>query len=184
MKRQFVDLVKSSRSELNKKSKESKDWINKQIQTNWKGFQKTDNLFRAGAMPEIGGMYLFTYDAKTKEKLPFFDMNPLVFPIEFYKDGFLGINLHYLPPLARAALMDSLTALATDNKYNKKTKLAISYSILKAYSSQFAGFENCIKRYLYGYVRSSFHEVYAKDWDKAVLLPLQSWSVNYGKPPY
>ena len=47
----------------------------------------------------VGKMYMFFYDAKYKDTLPFFDIFPLVFPIEFYSEGFLGINLHYLPPV-------------------------------------------------------------------------------------
>jgi hypothetical protein len=56
----------------------------------------------------IGKMYSFVYDPKTKEQLPYYDIYPLVFPIEYYNDGFLGINLHYLPPVLRARLMDAL----------------------------------------------------------------------------
>jgi hypothetical protein len=116
-------------------------------------------------------------------------MYPLVFPIEFYGDGFLGINLHYLPPLARAALLSNLKRLANNNKYDDSTKLNISYELLRAHAVQFKGFENCVKRYLFAHVRSSFHQVSSSDWDKAVLLPLQRWKVNSNRkyaqqPPY
>ena len=45
-----------------------------------------------------GGMFLFFYNPKLKDKLPYYDRFPLVIPLERYADGFLGINLHYLPP--------------------------------------------------------------------------------------
>jgi hypothetical protein len=132
---------------------------------------------------------MFAYDPKYKNILPYYDAYPLVFPIEFYSDGFLGINLHYLPPLARAKLLTNLKDLANNDKYDNSTKLAISYNVLKAHSIQFNGFENCIKRYLFAHVRSSFHQVSPYDWDKAVLLPLQRWQINPNrkyarKPPY
>ena len=44
----------------------------------------------------IGRMYFFWYDPKLKDVLPVYDRFPMVFPIERYSDGFLGLNLHYL----------------------------------------------------------------------------------------
>ena len=137
----------------------------------------------------IGKMYLFHYDPKYKDTLPYYDMYPLVIPIEFYTNGFLGINLHYLPPAARASLMSKLKKVSSDDKYNDKTKLNISYEVLTLYARQFSGVDNCIKRYLFSHVRSPFHKVSAEDWDKTVMLPLQKWKVNSNKkyagtPPY
>jgi hypothetical protein len=43
-----------------------------------------------------GEMYLFAYDPKTKEDLPYYDRFPLVFPFRKVKGGFYGINMHYL----------------------------------------------------------------------------------------
>ena len=56
----------------------------------------------------IGGMYQYVYDAKTKEKLPYWDAFPLIVCINVYADGWLGLNLHYLPPILRAKLLDKL----------------------------------------------------------------------------
>ena len=56
----------------------------------------------------LGKMYFFSYDPKWKDKLPWYDRFPLIFPIERYNDGFLGINFHYLHPRDRAILMDEL----------------------------------------------------------------------------
>jgi hypothetical protein len=57
---------------------------------------------------DVGRMYMFFYDPKTKDTLPYYDRFPLIFIMEKYKDGFLGMNLHYLPLVYRARLMDSL----------------------------------------------------------------------------
>lgn len=181
----FIERLNSSRQELTESAKESGSWLKDKIQSLRNKFR----VFNQSATPTVGHMYLFTYDPKYKDVLPYYDMYPLVIPIEFYSNGFLGINLHYLPPSGRASLMDKLKKVASDNKYNEKTKLNISYEILKLYSKQFVGVENCIKRYLYSHVRSQFHQVTAQDWDKAVMLPLQRWKVNPNKryarsPPY
>lgn len=187
---EFYQLVRNTGKDLAEGAKSAINWLKDKISDITKKVKRDpNNVFTKDGTPTIGQMYMFVYDPKYKNTLPFYDAYPLVFPIEFYGDGFLGINLHYLPPLARASLMTNLKRLANNNKYNDSTKLVISYEILKAYSSQFSGFENCIKRYLFAHVRSSFHQVSPYDWDKAVLLPLQKWKINpnrkyAGKPPY
>lgn len=187
---EFYQLVRNTGKDLAEGAKSAVDWLKDKITDISKKIRRNqNNVFTKDASPEIGQMYLFAYDPKYKNVLPFYDAYPLVFPIEFYGDGFLGLNLHYLPPMARASLLTNLKKLANNDKYNDSTKLVISYEILKTYSTQFSGFENCVKRYLFAHVRSSFHQVSPMDWDKAVLLPLQRWQVNPNrkyarKPPY
>lgn len=47
-------------------------------------------------VPQIGKMYFFQYDPKLKNKLPYYDRYPLIFCVRPLKDGFHGLNLHYL----------------------------------------------------------------------------------------
>lgn len=131
-----------------------------------------DNLKLFIAQENIGQLFLYNYDAKTKDKLPYWDAFPIVFPIEMYSDGFLGINLHYLNPILRAKLLDKLYTIISDRRYDKNTKLKISYELLKG-ASRFKAFEPCLKRYLGGYVRSQFLNIPPRLWDYALLLPLQ-----------
>ena len=120
----------------------------------------------------IGRMYMFYYDAKTKEDLPYWDRFPLIFVLELYQDGFLGINLHYLPPILRAKLMDKLYDTINNNKYDDSTKLKISYQILKS-ASQFKLFKPCLKKYLTNHVRSKFFTIDVNRWDMALMLPTE-----------
>jgi hypothetical protein len=154
-----------------------------------RGKRSPESPFISKSYPIIGSMYLFAYDPKLKNVLPFWDTYPLTFVIEHYGDGFLGLNLHYLPPAARKQLLDALTSLSNNDKYDETTRLKISYRMLKAYSGQFSGYTECVKKYLYGHVRSSYQEVNPKDWGKVVLLPLQNWQTNANsrlraRPPY
>lgn len=118
-----------------------------------------------------GDMICYFYDAKTKDDLPYWDKFPVIFPIEIYSDGWLGINMHYLPPIFRARLMDKLHDLVTNEKYNDFTRLRISYDILNA-AAKFKYFKPCIKRYLAGQVRSRVIKVHPAEWDYAMMLPL------------
>jgi len=123
---------------------------------------------------DIGKMFMFFYDPKWKDELPYYDAFPLIFVIESYTDGFLGINLHYLPPILRAKLMDALYSIASDSKYNENTKLNISYRTLKS-ATRFKYFKPCVKRYLFAHVRSRYLTVEPTYWDAALMLPSESF---------
>jgi hypothetical protein len=121
---------------------------------------------------EIGQMYTFWYDAKLKDELPFWDRLPLIFPIELYKDGFLGINLHYLPLPLRAKLMDALYTAMNNTRLDKTTRILISYRILKS-ASKYRWFKPCVKRYLSSHVQSRFIRIEPREWDMALMLPTE-----------
>lgn len=122
-----------------------------------------------------GSMYLFAYDPKTKEDLPYYDRFPLVFPFRRVSDGFYGINMHYLPPLLRAKLMDALYDTANNNKMDETTRLRINYRILQS-AAKFRYFEPCVKHYLNNHVKSRFLRVDPTQWDVALFLPLERFA--------
>lgn len=182
----FQDIKAAAKGMDFKSAREAREWYRKEA-LKVTDVDRTKVMYTAepfkifqniGGASYIGKMYMFVYDAKYKDILPYFDKFPLIFPIEFYSNGFLGINLHYLPPMARARLMDALYTIANNQKFNVSTRLNISYQILKAYSRQFVRVEECIKRYRYDCVRSAFHYVNPTDWDKALMLPMQQWHLN------
>jgi hypothetical protein len=123
----------------------------------------------------IGRMYFYFYDPKTKDALPYYDKFPLVIPIERYPDGFLGLNLHYISPKQRVLLLDKLSTLLTDDNYDEKTRLRISYDYLARASKMYQA-KPCIKRYLYSHIQSRFLEITADEWDIAVMLPVESFA--------
>lgn len=121
-------------------------------------------------VPWVGRVCNFRYDAKHKETLPYWDANPVVIPIKYYSDGFLGLNFHYLDPYNRALLLDRLIA-AFESTPSERTRLTLSYELLKGVSN-LRMFKPCLKRYLSGHVKSQFMEIDREDWFQVVLLPL------------
>lgn len=118
----------------------------------------------------IGRMYHFIYDPKHKDKLPFWDRHPLVFPFRLLPNGFVGLNLHYLPPRLRARLMDQLHTIANNQKYDLTTKLRLSWKVLQA-NQRLKWMQPCVHMYLYDHLRSPLIEVYSSEWDLALMLP-------------
>jgi hypothetical protein len=120
----------------------------------------------------LGKMYFYSYDPKWKDKLPWYDTFPLVFPIERYPDGFLGLNFHYLPPKHRAILMDQLKMFANNKKYDETTKLKLTYDMLKGFT-KIKRARPTVHRYLTSKVKSKFVLVNADEWEVALFLPVE-----------
>lgn len=169
----FDKILKMSQVEIRKNSEASIDWFrekasNQKVTSNQ---LLTAGDYRDNISNQIwpGSMFLFQYDAKHKETLPYWDKFPLVFPFSYENDGFMGLNLHYLPPVMRASLMSNLMDRASPNRHQD---LKISYQILNAYSS-LRYFKPCVKRYLYSHVKSQFLYITPEEWPIAIFLPLQ-----------
>ena len=127
---------------------------------------------KRASRPFYGNLNMFFYDPKFKNKLPYYDRFPLVLPLERYSDGFLGINLHYLPIPLRVRLLDELMDFSTDTNFDKKTKINTNYQRLKNVNL----IKPTLKRYLAGQVKSAFRKIDADEFTVATLLPVQRFS--------
>jgi len=67
--------------EIAKKSILSRDWLFQRLR---------DPKIRLSKMsrPELGRMYLYCYDAKLKDTLPYWDAYPVTIVVDLYPDGF------------------------------------------------------------------------------------------------
>lgn len=119
-----------------------------------------------------GRMYMFFYDAKLKDKLPYWDMFPLVLPFRKVPDGFYGINLHYLPYAMRFKLLGRLHDFASDDRMNEETRLRVNWRILSTMSTV-APVKACVKHYLDEHVQSRFLNIKYPDWITASMLPVE-----------
>lgn len=134
-----------------------------------------DRTISPSATKFIGKMYMYFYDPKHKATLPYYDRFPLVFIIEFYDDGFLGLNLHYLPYNMRFRLFDQLLAFVNNNSFDETTRLRMSYTLLKS-MKKFRLAKPAIKRYLTSHVESKMKLVPAEDWEIALFLPVEMFT--------
>jgi len=170
----LLDRIKSSLAKegLSTRTNQAREWLRAKV-TNLKPSRQAllADRQRLKNNAIIGRMYFYFYDPKTKDKLPYYDRFPLVLPIEQYNDGFLGLNLHYIHPKQRIILLDKLSEYANNTKFDKTTKLRLSYDLLSKASKTYE-VNACIKRYLFNHVESRFLEITADEWDIAALLPV------------
>jgi len=171
-------LTEGSKTGINtKRVSEAREWFRSKAQeTTIKSPART--ITSGGILTSKarqGFMYMFQYDPKTKKDLPYYDRYPVVFPFRVTKEGFYGLNLHYLPYTYRAKLMDSLYMTVSNKKYDETTKLRISYQLLES-TSKFRFFKPCVKQYLNSHVKSRMLFVPAEQWDIALFLPVGRFS--------
>jgi hypothetical protein len=159
-------------------SRDSIEWIKEKIED----LKRPDKIataisrenMRQTRLVKIGLMYFFFYDPKTKSDLPYWDKFPLVLVLERYNDGFLGLNLHYLPVKFRIAFLSKLMKFAQLNADDDIKRMRISYEILDSLK-RYAEFRPCLKRYLYTHLRSRLLTIQPNEWDVATMLPLQQF---------
>ena len=170
----LINRIKDSLAKegLSIRTNQAREWLRSKVQTlkpSRQALLADRQRLKNNAI--IGRMYFYFYDPKTKDKLPYHDRFPLVLPIEQYNDGFLGLNLHYIHPKQRMILLDKLSEYANNNKFDRTTKLRLSYDLLSKASKTYE-VNACIKRYLFNHVESRFLEITADEWDIAALLPV------------
>jgi hypothetical protein len=177
----FTNLVKQGRQNMMRPGfVDSRDWFRQKASE----VNRINTVALMNGHPEQqralivpGSMYLFVYEAKHKDTLPYYDRFPMIFPFQVSADHFMGINLHYLPLQYRARLMDALYSLTTNKKFDEKTRLKISYDLLNS-AAKYKYFEPCVKKYLKSQMQTRFLLVPSAEWDIALFLPLERFTVN------
>lgn len=119
-----------------------------------------------------GEMYLFFYDPKHKDTLPYYDKMPLVLPFRKVQDGFYGINLHYLPYMMRFKILGLLSEYSTGK--DEDTRIQLSWRLLNA-SSRLHPAKFAVKHYLNSHVKSSLYKIPYTDWITASQLPVEKF---------
>jgi len=178
--------IEAFRAGITPRTEQSREWFRKKAQqltrVNRERLMKQDPIEQVGQM-RPGDMYMYFYDPKHKDTLPYYDKFPLVVAVEPAKDGFYGLNLHYLPPILRAKLLDSLMDNTTNKSYDESTRFKISYQILKRASTT-KHFKPCFKHYLFKHVKSRFAKVQAPEWEIATFLPTAQWEKSSAASVY
>ena len=145
-------------------TKDSANWFRKAIRKDRRpSFDRvSEGLKNARVQP--GGLFIYEYIPKNKEKIPFYDRNPCTLILEMTKDGWYGLNIHYLPPVVRAKLLAEF--------YNPRTS---GLNIAKRIGKSDLG-KRALKRYIGTQVRGRLKRVPKEDWEIAIQLPFENFA--------
>jgi len=121
-----------------------------------------------------GNMYMYFYDPKYKETLPYYDRFPLTIMVDGAPGGFYGLNLHYLNYGVRARFLDDLMGLAPKNIKDTSRLVKLRYNLLQSVR-KYKEFKPCFKHYLGEHVVSNFARVPMTEWEIAIFLPVEQF---------
>jgi hypothetical protein len=129
------DIFKKNQYDLKVASNRSKSWFQQQarmlqLQNPTPNKVLNGDPSRNVSTVQPGSLYMFLYDPKTKEDLPYYDVFPLVFPFKKTQDGFIGLNMHYLPYQQRVILLQRLMDFATNKNMDETTKIKYSWALI------------------------------------------------------
>lgn len=175
----FATLEREAfRAGITPRTKQSRDWFRKKAKTltgiSRRALMREDEIVQRNR-PGAGKMYMFFYDPKHRETLPYYDSFPLIIMVEGAPGGFYGLNLHYLPMTLRAKFLDSLMGITSDKRYDEDTTFAVSYQYLKK-AAKMKYFKPCFKHYLFEHVEGRVAMVPAPEWEIAAFLPTAQWN--------
>lgn len=177
-KRLEESLKKSNKDDV----KKSSEWLKLKAKTaskenalrrNKRKDKLLGDVSRVANKIEAGKLYLFTYDAKLKEELPYWDKNPLTIMFDVSVEGYyMGLNFHYLPPILRAKLLDAILDLPTYKTQQQRVKM--SYNIIKSFAASNLA-KPCIKKYIPSHIKGNVVEISRDEWIFIVGLPLANF---------
>ena len=127
--------------------------------------------------PNFGMMNLFYYRPKTAEKLPYYDIFPLVIPLgRRLNNGFVGINFHYLSVPQRWLLLERISMFqepslldSFDTEEGGGDVMALFWPKIK----RKRGVKPIVRRYLTKYVKSYFLKIELSEMLIAISLPVE-----------
>ena len=128
--------------------------------------------------PNYGLMNLFWYKPIHAAKLSYYDIFPLVVPFKYHRNGFTGINFHYLSIPMRVALLERLQGFEQDaDTYrqdefgNQLDKEVLGFRWQEIIGMR--GLKKTVHRYRAKYVYSNFLKIGLDDMVVASLLPVE-----------
>ena len=180
--------LEAFRKGINPRTDESRDWFRRKVQSlrriNRTQLMQEDELNLVNRQnPLIGSMNMFFYDPKHKDTLPVYDRFPLAIIIGPAEKGFYGLNLHYLPPVLRAKLLDGLMDITNNKKYDESTRFNLNYRMLQS-AAKLKYYKPCLKHYLTQHVKSRLARVQAPEWEIATFLPTADWAKGSSNQVY
>ena len=115
-----------------------------------------------------GQVLIFRYKASSRTKI--YDKYPLVLVIGKTENGFMGLNIHYVPPRDRLKLILLMNSLVYDTQDNQKIRIKI-FSLLT--KNVFAKYTNVIlNKYNTKNIMGKVKITTPEEWTNFAFLPV------------
>jgi len=165
------------RAGVTARTKQSRNWFQKKVQE--LQVPSRQSILRDSALEKTsreirGNMYMYFYDPKHKETLPYYDRFPLTIMVDPAPGGFYGLNLHYLNYGVRARFLDELMNLAPNNIKDNTRLTKLRYNLLNGVR-KYKEFKPCFKHYLGNHIASRISRVPMSEWEIAIFLPIEQF---------
>lgn len=172
----FLDAIEEGKLVL---PEETSDMTMKVIKNKSRAVGKQSVLFT----DYPGRMYAFMYRPKNIIDLPYYDFTPLVISLPRTKQMvennlFFGLNLHYIEPEFRAALIERLLRISS-RRFGEKPPpkgvglFYIDYDLIK--SLRFVFGMPCIRTYSIERIIGRPVLIPSNEWGNAVALPFENF---------
>lgn len=165
--------------DIDSKERESLIWFSTIIRDMYGDTKIDEDMLLDEVMGQVsedrkpGKVYMFRYNAKWKDRLPYWDAFPLVITLSYDRKYILGLNLHYLPPTYRNVLFQNILKYATNKRLDGRTRLKLTYRMLIS-MSKLRFFKPCIKKYLRTRIKKEVI-IPPRYWNIAVNLPVENF---------
>ena len=127
--------------------------------------------------PNFGMMNLFYYRPKGAEKLPYYDIFPLVIPMgRRLNDGFVGINFHYLSVPQRWLLLERLSMFQMPSELDSFDSEEGAGEVMALFWSKIRrkrGVKPIVRRYLTKNIQSYFLKIELSEMLIALSIPME-----------
>ena len=127
--------------------------------------------------PNFGMMNLFYYRPKGAEKLPYYDVFPLVIPMgRRLNDGFVGINFHYLSVPQRWLLLERLSMFQMPSELDSFDSEEGAGEVMALFWSKIRrkrGVKPIVRRYLTKNIQSRFLKIELSEMLIALSIPME-----------
>jgi len=164
------------RAGIQGRTKASQEWFKKNV-TNLAVSRQSvlkDTALDKTTQQISGSMYMYFYDPKFKETLPYYDRFPLTIIVDSAPGGFYGLNLHYLNYNTRAKFLDDLMSFGPAKSTENSRLTKLRYQLISGVR-KYKEFKPCFKHYLGKHVVSQFARVPMTDWEIAIFLPVEQF---------
>lgn len=171
-----MEDLKYKKSTVAARKKEAMKWY-KDITKSTKPSASTFEIYReeTGLRGRLAPGYLqhFTYLAKHRDKLPYWDAFPLSLTMNVGEDHMLNLNLHYLSYSVR----EKVLKVMYDNLVSTKSptaKVKFNYEMLKE-MQKYSFMKPAIKKHLFSQIKTKPILIPPSDFNKVLFLPSEEF---------